>query len=94
MPRYDPQVVYVTQPVQPVVVQEGVSTGAVVAASAISFGAGLALGAWLNTDCDWHHYGVAWCQPGRLARLCVRRGCLGSQPRRCLGSQQGDDRGS
>jgi hypothetical protein len=64
VPQYNPQVVYVTQPAQTVVVQEGVSTGAVVAASAVSFGVGLALGAWLNTDCDWYHHSVAWCQPG------------------------------
>jgi hypothetical protein len=64
VPQYNPQVVYVTQPAQTVVVQEGVSTGAVVAASAISFGVGFALGAWLNTDCNWHYHSVVWCQPG------------------------------
>lgn len=55
IPQYDPQVVYV---------DEGVSTGTAVAASAISFGTGLALGAWLNTDCDWYHHNVVWCEPG------------------------------
>jgi hypothetical protein len=47
VPQYDPQVVYVQQ-------SSGVSTGTAVAMSAISFGAGMALGAWLNRDCDWY----------------------------------------
>lgn len=64
VPQYDPQVVFY-QPAPTVVVQEpGVSAGAAVAASAISFGTGLALGAWLNHDCDWGGHGVVWCQPG------------------------------
>jgi hypothetical protein len=50
VPQYNPQGVYVPQPAETV--------------SAISFGAGLALGAWLNTDCDWPYGGVVWCQPG------------------------------
>lgn len=49
VPTYNPQVVYVNS---------GPSTGAVVAAAAISFGVGLAIGAWLNNDCNWHTYTV------------------------------------
>lgn len=50
VPTYNPQVVYV----QP----SGPSTGTVVAAAAISFGVGLAIGAWLNNDCNWHTHTV------------------------------------
>lgn len=50
VPTYNPQVVYV----QP----SGPSTGAVVATAAISFGVGLAIGAWLNNDCDWYGHRV------------------------------------
>jgi uncharacterized membrane protein YgcG len=49
VPTYNPQVVYV---------QSGPSTGQVIAASAISFGVGLAIGAWLNNDCNWHSHTV------------------------------------
>jgi hypothetical protein len=47
VPQYDPQVVY-AQP------SSGASTGTAIATAAISFGAGMALGAWLNRDCDWN----------------------------------------
>ena len=50
VPTYNPQVVYV----QP----SGPSTGTAVAAAAISFGVGLAIGAWLNNDCNWHTHSV------------------------------------
>lgn len=50
VPTYNPQVVYV----QP----SGPSNGTVVAAAAISFGVGLAIGAWLNNDCNWHTHTV------------------------------------
>jgi len=50
VPTYNPQVVYV-QPSTP-------STGTVVAAAAISFGVGLAIGAWLNNDCNWYSHTV------------------------------------
>src|SRR6185369_3069894 len=50
VPTYNPQVVYV-QPSAP-------STGTVVAAAAISFGVGLAIGAWLNNDCNWYSHTV------------------------------------
>ena len=92
VPQYNPQVVYVTQPVQTVVVQEGVSTGTVVAASAISFGVGLALGRLAQ-------YRLRLAQPwgglvpaGQLARLRIWRSCLGPQPGRGLGAQPGDGR--
>ncbi|HEY6802313.1 MAG TPA: DUF3300 domain-containing protein [Pyrinomonadaceae bacterium] len=51
VPQYNPQTVYVEQ-------DSGPSTGAVIAAAAISFGAGLAIGAWLNNDWDWYGRGV------------------------------------
>lgn len=49
VPTYNPQVVYV---------QSGPSTGTVVAATAIAFGAGLAIGAWLNNDVNWYSHTV------------------------------------
>jgi hypothetical protein len=49
VPTYNPQVVYV---------QSGPSTGTVIAAAAISFGVGLAIGAWLNNDCNWYSHTV------------------------------------
>jgi hypothetical protein len=49
VPQYDPQVVYVEKDDN-----DGVSTGAAVAATAIAFGAGLAIGAWMNRDWDWY----------------------------------------
>src|SRR5262245_17092078 len=49
VPQYNPEVVYV---------DNGPSTGAVVAASVISFGAGLAIGAWLNNDYDYYGRGI------------------------------------
>jgi hypothetical protein len=49
VPTYNPQVVYV---------QSSPSTGTVVAAAAITFGVGLAIGAWLNNDCNWHTHTV------------------------------------
>ena len=50
VPTYNPQVVYV-QPTGP-------STGTVVAATAVAFGVGLAIGAWLNNDCNWYSHTV------------------------------------
>jgi len=49
VPEYNPEVVYV---------KSGPSTGEVVAATAIAFGAGLAIGAWLNNDWDWYGRGI------------------------------------
>ena len=49
VPQYNPEVVYV---------DNGPSTGAVVAATAISFGVGLAIGAWLNNDYDYYGRGI------------------------------------
>ena len=45
VPQYDPAVVYVASPTPPVV-------------PLISFGLGLAVGSWLNHDCDWYHHGI------------------------------------
>ncbi len=53
----EPQVIYVPQ-YNPQTVYEAPSTGAVVAARAISFTAGLAMGAWLNNDWDYYGRGV------------------------------------
>jgi hypothetical protein len=52
VPTYNPQVVYV-QPAS-----SGPSTGAVVAAAAVTFTAGLLIGAWLNNDCNWYSHSV------------------------------------
>jgi hypothetical protein len=65
-----PQVIYVPQ-YNPDVVYVGPSTGAVVGASLISFGTGLAIGAWLNNDWDWHRHHIfyhGWNGGGWIAR--------------------------
>ena len=49
VPQYNPEVVYV---------DSGPSTGDVIVASAISFGVGMAIGAWLNNDWDWYGRGI------------------------------------
>jgi len=49
VPQYNPEVVYV---------DSGPSTGDVIAASVISFGVGMAIGAWLNNDWDWYGRGI------------------------------------
>jgi len=49
VPQYNPEVVYVNN---------GPSTGERIAAAAITFGAGLAIGAWLNNDWDWYGRGI------------------------------------
>jgi hypothetical protein len=62
VPQYNPEVVYVDR---------GPSTGAVVAASAISFGVGLAIGAWLNNDWDYYGRGIyyhGWVGGGWIGR--------------------------
>jgi hypothetical protein len=46
VPQYNPQVVYVEKD------DDDWEEAAVV--GAIAFGTGLAIGAWLNNDCDWH----------------------------------------
>lgn len=58
VPQYNPEVVYVNN---------GPSTGEKIAAAAITFGAGLAIGAWLNNDWDWRGRGIyyhGWVGPG------------------------------
>jgi Protein of unknown function (DUF3300) len=62
VPQYDPQVVYV---------QQGPSTGSVVAASMLSFGVGMAMGAWLNRGWNWYGGGVyyhGWSGGGWIGR--------------------------
>lgn len=51
VPQYNPEVVYVEK-------DDGPSTGEVIAATAIAFGAGMAIGAWLNNDWDWYGRGI------------------------------------
>jgi uncharacterized protein DUF3300 len=59
VPQYDPEVVYVSPEVsQPVSQESGVSTGAAVASGVLAFGAGLAIGAWLNRDVHWQDEGI------------------------------------
>jgi hypothetical protein len=45
VPQYDPTVVYAVSPTP-------------ILAPLLTFGAGLAVGSWLNHDCDWDHHGV------------------------------------
>lgn len=52
VPQYDPETVYVEE----VHHDEGVSTGTAVAIGALAFGAGLAIGSWLNRDYDYYGY--------------------------------------
>ncbi len=65
VPTYSPEVVYV---------KSGPSTGTVIAATVIAFGAGLAIGAWLNNDCDWYGrrvYYHGWRGTGWVGRSSV-----------------------
>lgn len=62
VPQYNPEVVYVNS---------GPSTGEMIASAAISFGAGLAIGAWLNNDWDWRGHGIyyhGWVGGGWIGR--------------------------
>lgn len=52
VPTYAPQVVYVEDD------DDDVNWGGVVAAGAITFGVGMAVGAWMNSDCNWYHGGI------------------------------------
>lgn len=49
VPQYDPLVVYV---------QPAPSSDTMVTASVVSFGLGMAVGSWLDADCDWTGYRV------------------------------------
>ena len=64
VPTYDTKVVYVRSPVVVYVEKKRHSTGTVVATAAVSFGVGLAMGAWLNNDCDWRYRSVHYVKPG------------------------------
>ncbi len=55
VPTYNPTVVYGTPYYPP-----GYSTGALVATSIISFGAGLAIGAAINNSWGWNSWGCGW----------------------------------
>ncbi len=57
VPQYDPQVVYVDD-------DDDDDAWGYAAASALSFGAGMALGSWLDLDCNWYGGCVGWCRPG------------------------------
>jgi hypothetical protein len=52
VPRYDPEIIYVDQPVY------------YGATPWITFGIGFGVGAWLNYDCDWHRH-VIWVDDRR-----------------------------
>jgi len=57
VPEYNPETVYVEQApeyVEEVPQEEGVSTGTAIAVGALAFGAGLAIGSWLNRDYDYY----------------------------------------
>lgn len=58
VPQYNPQVIYVDND------DDDDVAVAAVSGAAIGFAAGMAMGAWLDNDCDWHGYGVAYCRPG------------------------------
>lgn len=59
VPQYDPQVIYVDDgDDHDYTVVPGITS------TAIGFTAGLALGAWLDNDCDWHGGCVIACRPG------------------------------
>lgn len=60
VPQYDPQVIYVEDDDD----DDALVVAGTIAASALSFGAGMALGAWLDNDCDWHGGCVVACRPG------------------------------
>lgn len=64
VPTYNTKVVYVRSPDVVYVEKKGHSTGTVVATAAVSFGVGLAMGAWLNNDCDWRYRSVHYVKPG------------------------------
>src|SRR5437867_10405220 len=55
VPQYNPAVIYGYPYVTP-----GYSAGDVAAASALSFGAGIALGAWAGGGWGWHSWGCDW----------------------------------
>jgi hypothetical protein len=57
VPDYNPQVIYVEDD-DDLICASAVTTGAV------GFAAGFAMGAWLDMDCDWDDWGVAYCHPG------------------------------
>ena len=61
----NPQVVYVPQYQPYQVWYSGPSTGDVIAASVLSFGAGVALGSWLNNSQPWGWGGCGWGWGGR-----------------------------
>lgn len=57
VPQYNPTVVYGAPVAYPSYAYPAYYPGATLAASALSFGAGMAVGAWLGNDCDWGHGG-------------------------------------
>ncbi|HEY6376647.1 MAG TPA: DUF3300 domain-containing protein, partial [Edaphobacter sp.] len=61
----NPQVVFVPQYQPQQVWSSGPSTGDVIAASMVSFGAGIALGAWMNNSQPWGWGGWGWGWGGR-----------------------------
>lgn len=59
IPQYNPQVIYIDDDDD-----DDYAVAASATSAAIGFTAGLALGAWLDMDCDWHHHHVAFCSAG------------------------------
>ncbi len=69
VPQYDPQVVYVQSAPQEIEIEidddDDVDWDDALVAGAIGFGAGVAMGAWFDMDCDWwgggcYYHGGAW----------------------------------
>lgn len=60
VPQYDPQVIYVEDDDD----DDALVVAGMISASALSFGAGMAMGAWLDNDCDWYGGCVVGCRPG------------------------------
>lgn len=62
VPQYNPQIIYVDDDDDDD--DDDIDYGGALAAGAIGFGVGMAMGAWLDNDCDWHGHVVYGCRPG------------------------------
>jgi hypothetical protein len=60
VPQYNPQIIYVDDDDD----DDDDDYDGALAAGAIGFGAGLAMGCWLDNDCDWDNHYVVGCRPG------------------------------
>lgn len=61
VPEYDPTFIYVDDDDDD---YDGISVATVATSAALSFGAGLAMGCWLDNDCDWYGGAIVGCRPG------------------------------